>query len=169
MDENQQPFRLHINGVSVNSHSDPTTPLVDVIREHLDLTGTKVGCRTGECGACTVLVDGKPTVSCLLPVAAVDGKAVSTIEGLRSERRFEMLVSAMEKAGGSQCGYCTPGIMVTLWAALNVEQETIAEHGLAGLLKNNLCRCTGYQSILNAAEQVVHDLKAESAQVSGGA
>lgn len=157
-----QSFTLHINNKTLEWSGDPTAPLVDVIREQAELTGTKVGCRTGECGACTILVDGKPSVSCILPVAAVIGKRVMTIEGLREDERFEALVQSMEESGGSQCGYCTPGIMVTLWAALQSQRDEIVKHGVAGLLKNNLCRCTGYQSILNAAEQVVHREASES-------
>lgn len=165
----QEPLHLSVNGVQRQWRGDPTTPLVDVLREQYQLTGTKIGCRTGECGACTVLVNGEPQLSCLLPVAAVAGSAVTqgiaqapvqtlvqtpvqTIEHLRQTSTFQQLEEAMLRWGGTQCGFCTPGIMVTLWAWL--EHADPLARDPAAALKNNLCRCTGYQSILAALAEV---------------
>jgi len=150
----QCELRLDVNATLCAWSGSGTTPLVDVLRDDFELTGTKIGCRTGECGACTVLLDGQPVLSCLLPVAAAVGTKVRTIEGLRDDAQFGRLVGAMVDAGGSQCGYCTPGIMVTLWAALQAP-ERLQREGVATILKNNLCRCTGYRSIVDAVQRVV--------------
>lgn len=143
---------LQINGEEFVWSGDPTKPLADVIREDCGWTGTKIGCRTGECGACTVLVDGRPVVSCLIPVASVADREVQTIESLAQDEEFQKLVQAMADEGGVQCGFCTPGIMVSLWAWL--QQRQLFPEGVSAALKNNLCRCTGYRSILSAAERV---------------
>lgn len=147
-------LEVEVNGAGYTWSGPDTLSLADVLRDHWDLTGTKIGCRTGECGACTVLLEGRPVLSCLIPVAAVAGAKLRTIEGLRDDRQFQRLVEAMVETGGSQCGYCTPGIMVTLWAALQAP-EWLRQEGVARVLKNNLCRCTGYRSIIDAVERVV--------------
>src|SRR5690606_20152068 len=128
-------------------------PLVEYIREDLQLTGTKIGCHSGECGACTVIIDGKPVNSCLIPVASVADKEIETIEALSEKKDYQELARAMVETGGVQCGFCTPGIMTTLWAW----KQNPARFGndVTAVLKNNLCRCTGYQSILKAAEKAV--------------
>lgn len=150
----QQRFILRINSVDRAWRGDPTTPLVDVIREAFSLTGTKVGCRTGECGACTVIIDGKPVNSCLIPVALASDSNIQTIEGSLENQEFQNLVGAMLEEGGSQCGFCTPGIMMTLWASIQNSNASI--HGdYHAILKNNLCRCTGYQSIVSAAQKIL--------------
>ncbi|MCL6452970.1 MAG: 2Fe-2S iron-sulfur cluster binding domain-containing protein [Alicyclobacillus sp.] len=168
MSEQNRSISLRVNGVSSAYEGAPTRPLVDVLRDVLGLTGTKVGCRTGECGACTVLLDGQPVVSCLLPVAAAADRDVETVEGLRAKSHFAQLAAAMEAAGGSQCGYCTPGIMVTLSAALSADAPPQTAADVAGVLKNNLCRCTGYQSILAAALEVVRQSTDATAPQAGG-
>lgn len=146
-------IKLILNEQEVEWGGDPTASLADVIREHAGLTGTKIGCRTGECGACTVLLEGRPVVSCLIPAASVQGQQVETIEGLSRKAEFQSLISAMQENGGVQCGFCTPGVMVTVWAWL---QNPALFNGDAGAaLKNNLCRCTGYLGIIRAAEQVL--------------
>ncbi|WP_029422485.1 (2Fe-2S)-binding protein [Alicyclobacillus macrosporangiidus] len=149
----EEVFTLRINGRTTRWTGDPLAPLADVLRDGLGLTGTKIGCRTGECGACTILLDGRPVMSCLLPVAAVQEMDIRTIEGLASDSRFEALADAMAACGGAQCGYCTPGIMVTLSAALQ-HPDWFADSGYEAALKNNLCRCTGYQAIREAIAQV---------------
>lgn len=142
---------FHINGEQTSWCGEPTKPLVDVIRDDLEWTGTKIGCRTGECGACTVLVDGKPVVSCLVPVASVEDQEVTTVESLIGEEDFRSLVRQMADQGGVQCGFCTPGIVVTLWAWM--QKPELFDGDAASALKNNLCRCTGYQSILSAVHE----------------
>ncbi|EPZ52901.1 (2Fe-2S)-binding protein [Alicyclobacillus acidoterrestris] len=150
----EQRIILNINGEEKTWMGDPTTPLADVIREHFQLTVTKVGCRTGECGACTIILDGAPMNSCILPVAMAENSVIQTIEGLADDRRFQLLVTAMAEEGGAQCGFCTPGIMMTLWASSQASH--VGQHpDYHAILKNNLCRCTGYQSILAAAKRVL--------------
>ena len=134
-------FVLNGNSTSVASH--PMARLLDVLREECGLTGTKEGCGEGECGACTVLVDGVAVCSCLVPVAQVDGAEVLTIEGLRGEHPLQRLF--MDEAG-AQCGICTPGMIL---AALSVgPAPTLDEVRTA--LAGNLCRCTGYSAIYRA-------------------
>jgi len=137
---------LRINGERRVVEAEPMARLLDVLRETLALPGTKEGCGEGECGACTVLADGRPVLSCLVPIFQCEGWEVETVEGLAAgEARplFERLVAA----GGVQCGACTPGIAVTAWALLrrdpHPEREAVRQ-ALAG----NLCRCTGYEGIL---------------------
>jgi aerobic-type carbon monoxide dehydrogenase small subunit (CoxS/CutS family) len=150
---NAETNTLTINGEKASFTGDVTQPLSDAIRERLGLTGTKIGCRTGECGACTVLMDGKPVVSCLIPTASAEGSSIVTIEKLKEDAMFRRLVDAMMETGGVQCGFCTPGIMMTLHAYL--QDPGLFGGDIGAALKNNLCRCTGYQSIFRAAEMVI--------------
>jgi carbon-monoxide dehydrogenase small subunit len=146
-------LNLTINGCDARVDGGVSEPLADILREQLGLTGTKIGCRTGECGACTILIDGKPVVSCLIPAASAEGHNIQTIEQLSLQDDFQRLVKAMLETGGVQCGFCTPGIMVTLWAWL--QDRTLFGGDIGSALKNNLCRCTGYQSIIAAVEKVI--------------
>ncbi|MET3506761.1 (2Fe-2S)-binding protein [Halalkalibacter oceani] len=161
--DSKQNITLRINGQEKSWNGDPTRPLVSYIREEAGLTGTKIGCQTGECGACTVMVGGKPTISCILPVAAVAGAEVETIEGVAETETFQHLSEAMMETGGVQCGFCTPGIMMTLSAYIQKPEQFAGN--VRAALKNNLCRCTGYQSIFQAVEKVLnreeksHDLQ----------
>jgi carbon-monoxide dehydrogenase small subunit len=134
------PVRLVVNGKRVIVSAHPLTRLLDVIREQCHLTGTKEGCGEGECGACTVLLDGTPVNSCLVPLAQVAGTRITTIEGLNGRHPLQR---AFVELGGAQCGICTPG-MIMAAVALG-PRPTMAETqaGLAG----NLCRCTGYEGI----------------------
>jgi len=150
-------FRFNLNGVPVEWTGSPVTPLVDVIRDKFKLKGTKIACRTGECGACTVLLGGKPVLSCLIPVAAAANEEVLTVEGLRETEDFKRLTELMIQNGGTQCGFCTPGIMVTLMAWLKDGNKLTIPQAL----KNNLCRCVGYRSILEAVKQL-QSTKSES-------
>ena len=126
--------------------------LLDVLRDQLDLTGTKEGCGEGECGACSVLVDGELVNSCLVPVLDAAGSEILTIEGLAANERLHPLQEAFANAGGAQCGICTPGMIMASYQLLarfpDPTEEQIRE-GLAG----NLCRCTGYQKIFDAVRQ----------------
>lgn len=142
-----------LNDLEVHWFGNPVRPLVDLIRNEYELKGTKIGCETGECGACTVLVDGKPMVSCLVPTAAVHRSSVTTVEGLITKKNFIALRQAMVQHGAVQCGFCTPGIMMTLYAYM--QNYEILNGNLDFALKNNLCRCTGYLGIKSALQQVL--------------
>ena len=140
---------LTVNGVAHRVDGDPLRPLVGVLRDELGLTGTKIGCSAGDCGACTVLLDGTPVASCLLPVVRADGRAVSTIEGLADGPRLHPMQEAFRRNNASQCGYCIPGIVL---AALPVLEQASAptRADVVAALTGNLCRCTGYDSIVDA-------------------
>ena len=134
-------MRFSLNGKRADVEAPPLKRLLDVLREDCSLTGTKEGCGEGECGACTVLVDGDPVNACLVPFAHVRGRKVTTIEGLRSR-----LPEALVRDGGSQCGICTPGVVMA--AAALGPRPTVAR--VREALAGNLCRCTGYAGIVRA-------------------
>ncbi len=135
-----------LNGDPADIHAHPLKRLLDVLREECGLTGTKEGCGEGECGACTVLVNGEPVVSCLVPFAQVASAEVTTIEGLGGDHPLQR---AFAEEGGAQCGICTPGMILTALAlGPNPSPEEI-RIGLAG----NLCRCTGYEAIYRAVQK----------------
>lgn len=138
-------MRLTVNGKDREVLAHPMARLLDVLREELGLTGTKEGCGEGECGACTVLVDGEPVCACLVPVAQVAGTAVTTIEGLGGEHPLQQ---AFADRGGAQCGICTPGMILAAVALGPCPSMERIRTGLAG----NLCRCTGYEAIYRAVQ-----------------
>ena len=138
-----------LNNKKVTIDVTPSMRLLDVIREELHLTGTKEGCGEGECGACTVLVNGEPYNSCLTPVANVIGKEVMTIEGFRETKAYRVIADAFANQGGSQCGFCTPGMILASYAVLKKNPHPTEEY-IREALSGNLCRCTGYNSIVNA-------------------
>ena len=140
---------LRVNGALREVDVHGARRLLDVVREDLGLTGTKEGCGEGECGACTVLVDGKPVMSCLVPVCQAEGKALTTIEGLAPSGGLHPLQEAFASHGGAQCGICTPGMILAAhaWELDRASAEDVRE-ALAG----NLCRCTGYTKIFEAVE-----------------
>ena len=141
-----------INNKKVSVDVDPSMRLLDVVRDVLKLTGTKEGCGEGECGACTVLVNGEPYNSCLTPVINVEGKELLTIEGLREMKEYQVLADAFADMGGSQCGFCTPGMILVSYALLKKNPKP-SEEEIRFALSGNLCRCTGYQAIVNAVKQ----------------
>lgn len=138
-----------INKHNVTVDVDPSMRLLDVIRNELHLTGTKEGCGEGSCGACTVLVDNIPYDSCLTPIANVIGKEVMTIEGIRESKEYDVIADAFAKMGGSQCGFCTPGMIIATYALLQSNPHPTDEE-IKVALSGNLCRCTGYQGIINS-------------------
>jgi carbon-monoxide dehydrogenase small subunit len=144
-------IKLHVNGSPVEVDAPPMARLLDVLREDLRLTGAKEGCGEGECGACTVLIDGIAINACLVPVCQVQGAKLTTVEGLATDDRLAAVQQAFITHGAAQCGICTPGFLVIAHAFLqNNPRPTRMEvrEGLAG----NLCRCTGYQKIIDAVQ-----------------
>ena len=125
--------------------------LLEVLREDLGLTGTKHGCELGECGTCTVLVEGEPMLSCLALPAELEGRAITTVEGMAEGGRLHPLQQAFAELGAAQCGYCTPGVLLTAQALLAAEPTPTRER-VREALAGNLCRCTGYTKILEAVE-----------------
>jgi aerobic-type carbon monoxide dehydrogenase small subunit (CoxS/CutS family) len=125
--------------------------LLEVLREDLGLTGTKHGCELGECGTCTVLVDGEPVLSCLALPVELEGRRITTVEGMAEGSTLHPLQQAFAELGAAQCGYCTPGILLTAQALLE-EVPTPTRHQIKTALAGNLCRCTGYTKILDAVE-----------------
>ena len=138
-----------LNNKKVTIDVTPSMRLLDIIREELHLTGTKEGCGEGECGACTVLVNDEPYNSCLTPVANVIDKEVVTIEGFRETKAYRVIADAFANQGGSQCGFCTPGMILASYAVLKKNPHPTEEE-IREALSGNLCRCTGYNSIVNA-------------------
>jgi len=147
-------IRLRLNGEATDVSFAPYKTLLEVLREDLGHTGTKHGCELGECGACAVLVDGKPVLSCLLLALECDGKAVLTVEGLTEDGKLHPLQEAFADLGAAQCGYCTPGILVTAKALLDGNAHPSRDQ-IREALSGNLCRCTGYQQIFEAVEEAI--------------
>jgi len=137
-----------LNGQPAEVDGHPMERLLDVVRERLGLTGTKEGCGEGECGACTVLLDGEPVLSCLVPLFQCEGRRIETVEGIADGPAREFL-ERFVATGGVQCGACTPGIVVTAWALLQRNGSPSREEAREALA-GNLCRCTGYEGILRA-------------------
>ena len=148
---------FNLNGKPVSIEADAAEILVDTLRERFGLTGTKKSCGTGDCGACTILLDGRAVRSCILLTAMVDGKNVLTIEGLGDEQNVHPIQQAFIDEGAIQCGYCTPGMILATKALLdripNPSTEEIKE-----ALSGNLCRCTGYEKIICAVEAAAQKL-----------
>ena len=142
-------FRFSVNGRGVEVDATGSRRLLDVLREDLALTGTKEGCGEGECGACSVLVDGAVVDACLVPVSQVDGSSVVTVEGLAADGELGVLQQAFLETGGAQCGICTPGMLVAGEAFLASGAEP-TEDNIREAIAGNLCRCTGYTKIVDA-------------------
>ncbi|MBS3937089.1 MAG: (2Fe-2S)-binding protein [Peptococcaceae bacterium] len=140
-----------LNNSPVEIHCHPGERLVDVLREQLDLTGTKEGCGQGECGACTVLLDGRAVNSCLVLIGQVAERSVLTIEGLAAGGKLDPLQTAFVTEGAVQCGYCTPGMIISAKALL-MEKQNPTEAEIKEAIAGNLCRCTGYIKIIKAVQ-----------------
>jgi carbon-monoxide dehydrogenase small subunit len=144
------PVKLNVNGNAVTTDVEPRTLLVELLREHLQLTGTHVGCDTAQCGACTVLVDGKAVKSCNVLVAQIPGAQVTTIEGLAaSDDKLHPMQAAFREYHGLQCGFCTPGMIMSA-IELAGKYANPSEADIRAELEGNLCRCTGYHNIVKA-------------------
>jgi carbon-monoxide dehydrogenase small subunit len=144
-------LNLNVNGEPVEVWAPPHKTLLEVLREDLGLTGTKHGCELGECGACTVLVDGEPQLSCLVLPIELEGRDVMTVEGMTQQGMPHPLQKAFAEEGAAQCGYCTPGILLAAKALLDRNRNPTRED-IKAFLAGNLCRCTGYFQIIDAVE-----------------
>ena len=154
-------IRLTINGLAREEAVAGQELLIDFLRDRLGLTGTKMGCDGGDCGACTVLVDGRPTLSCLTPAAAAAGHEVITIEGL-AQGELDPIQEGFHLKLGSQCGFCTPGMIMAARALLNEHPDPTPAQIRVGL-SNNLCRCTGYNTIIESVQYAAAILKGRGA------
>ena len=157
-------MRLMVNGEQRDLHSPPLTSLLTALREELDITSPKAGCHQGGCGACTVLVDGEARRSCLVPLAAVDGAAITTVEGLGAADDLSPMQAAFDEHYAAQCGFCTSGFIMAATALIDRTPKANREEILAGL-SGHVCRCTGYIKIVSAVEAAakgdVHSDKVE--------
>jgi aerobic-type carbon monoxide dehydrogenase small subunit (CoxS/CutS family) len=156
---------LTVNETELTIDADPQATLLSVLRERLDLTGAKLSCGEGACGACTVLIAGRPARACITPVAAAAGKRVLTIEGLATGDQLHPLQRAFLDADAFQCGYCTPG-MIMAGAGLLLEHPDPDEQTIVSLMQGNICRCGMYARIIRAIQQAAAELRAM--QAAGG-
>jgi len=154
-------LRLILNGEEVTAEVEPRTSLADFIRDHRNLTATHIGCEHGACGCCTIVVDGRPVRSCITLALACEGSEVRTIEGLREDPEIRLLHRCFQAQHGLQCGYCTPGQLVT--ARDIVMRLPAAEEARVRIeLSGNLCRCTGYQGIVDAVLMALAERRKEN-------
>jgi carbon-monoxide dehydrogenase small subunit len=149
-----------INGNKKQMAISPNMTLLELLRDHLGLTGTKRGCEIGECGTCTILLDGKPVYACLVLAPKVDGKEIITIEGIGEEGKLHPLQEAFLSHGAVQCGFCTPGMILAAKALLD-ENPYPSREQIEDTISGNLCRCTGYLQIVNAIEASRKEKKGE--------
>ena len=154
----KRSYELRVNGRNRAAEAEPHESLLDVLRDRLRLTGSKKGCNEAECGSCTVLLDGRPVVSCLVLAADAADRDVVTIEALAEDGAPHPLQRQMVEQGGVQCGYCTPGMIVSAWALLRDNADPTDEE-IRFALSGNLCRCTGYGKIVKAVRAAAAELR----------
>ncbi|MEO0499446.1 MAG: (2Fe-2S)-binding protein [Pseudomonadota bacterium] len=142
-----------LNGTKTSVDVDPSALFVDILRDELHLTGTHIGCDTSQCGACNILLDGEPVKSCTLLLAQVEGRAVTTIEGLATGDELHPMQAAFKEAHGLQCGFCTPGMVIAGIGIAKRHGADVSEAVVAHELEGNLCRCTGYVNIVKAIRE----------------
>ncbi|MDD5265008.1 MAG: (2Fe-2S)-binding protein [Candidatus Bipolaricaulis sp.] len=155
--------RFTVNGRAATVEADAEMRLLDALRDELHLTGTKEGCGEGECGACTVLLDGRPVNSCLVLAAQAEGRDVLTIEGLAAGPQLHPIQQAFVDAGAAQCGFCTPGFVMSTYALLR-DHPAPSDEEILTALEGNLCRCTGYVKIVDAVRRAAERLAEARAQ-----
>lgn len=148
------PIALKVNGIRITCDVQDNVRLIDFLREELKLTGTKEGCSVGECGACTVIMDGKSVCACLLLAAQCNGAEVTTVEALHHDPVGKKLQNAFIRHGGVQCGFCTPGVLMSAKALLDANPAP-SDDELKEALEGNICRCTGYQPIITSIKAVL--------------
>lgn len=144
-----QPLKFKLNGAAIETNVHPHDTLLEVLRERLRLTGTKGACEEGECGSCTILLDGVPQNSCLILALQVQGQEVVTVEGLASLETLDRVQHAFIDHGAVQCGYCTPGLLIATKAFLEIHPLPTIDEVRKGL-EGNICRCTGYMKVIDA-------------------
>lgn len=150
-------IEIKVNGIRIRREVDDNRRLIDFLREDLQLTGTKEGCSVGECGACTVIMEGKAVCSCLLLAAQCDGAQITTVEALRHDKIGQRLQNAFVRHGGVQCGFCTPGFLMSAKALLDTTPQP-NDRQIYDALEGNLCRCTGYRPIIKSIKAVLEDI-----------
>lgn len=155
-------IRLTVNGRAWELEIDVRESLLDLLRDRLEFTGVKQGCSVGECGACTVLVDGVPTNSCIYLAAWADGKEITTVEGLAVDGHLTPVQEAFVEEGAIQCGYCTPGVVLSTTAMVK-SGKRFTHDEVRRELSGHLCRCTGYQKIVDAAERALREAEEDGA------
>jgi len=150
-------IKFEVNNVAREVDAPPMKRALDVLREDLRLTGTKEGCGEGECGACSIIIDGEVINSCLVPICQVEGARITTVEGLARDGRLDPLQEAFLEFGGAQCGICTPGMLIAARALLDINSHPTREE-IKEAIAGNLCRCTGYVKIIDAIEHAARKL-----------
>lgn len=156
LDATKQPVVFTLNGNTVETKTRDDRRVIDLLREDLRLTGSKEGCGTGECGACTILVNGEPKLACLMLVAQLEGRVVETVEALEQTKNGQRLMTAFAEEGAVQCGYCIPGMEMASLPLVRRGEEMTRQQIREGL-SGNLCRCTGYVKIVDAVERAVKE------------
>jgi aerobic carbon-monoxide dehydrogenase small subunit len=156
----KRQITLHVNGRRYDVAVENRTRLLDALRDLVGMTGPKEGCGTGDCGACTVLLDGKPVTSCLVLAVSAQGKEITTVEGLAKDGVLHPVQRAFVERGGLQCAFCTPGMLLSAKALLDENPRPTREE-IRFALAGNLCRCTGYDKIVEAVERAAELLEAE--------
>ncbi len=149
-------IHIDVNGQVRETDSDPATPLAMFLREELELRGTKIGCGNGECGACTVIMDGRAVCSCLVPLGRASGRQIDTIESLGEVDDLHPIQQKLVERGAFQCGFCTPGVVMSLVALLRANPEP-SDTEVRTALQGNLCRCSGYVKLLEAIGEIVRE------------
>ena len=151
-------IQFSVNGISREVDAPPVKRVLDVLREDLRLTGTKEGCGEGECGACSIIIDGEVINSCLVPICQVEGSQITTVEGLARDGSLDCLQQAFLECGGAQCGICTPGMLIAARALLDANDRPTRDE-IKEAIAGNLCRCTGYVKIIDAIEQAAKKVR----------
>lgn len=158
MSEKKMRFELELNGKREQVSIGPDKTLLYLLRDNLKLTGTKDGCRSGDCGACVIMLDGRPVNSCLVMAPQAEGSSVMTIEGLAKDNDPHPLQRAFAESWAFQCGFCTPGMLISCYALLESNTDPTRDEILAAIA-GNFCRCTGYQAVVKAVEQAAAELR----------
>jgi carbon-monoxide dehydrogenase small subunit len=156
----KRPIRIKVNGMEYGVSISADRMVLDLLREDLGLTGTKKGCEEGECGACTIIMNGKAVLSCLIPALKADGADILTVEGMAKENTLHPLQQAFWEEGAVQCGYCTPGMLLSAKALLDENPEPLIEE-VKEAISGNLCRCTGYSKIIRAIKMASDKMRKE--------